>query len=48
MTDANLMDADCIHGNVWWECPICDNELGAMLTDIELFEQYDDGVWYEG
>lgn len=24
MTDANLMDADCIHGNTWWECPECD------------------------
>lgn len=24
MTDANLMDADCVHGNTWWECPECD------------------------
>lgn len=24
MTDANLMDADCIHGNTWWECDICE------------------------
>lgn len=24
MTDANLMDADCIHGVVWWECQECE------------------------
>lgn len=24
MTDSNLMDADCIHGNVWHECDVCD------------------------
>ena len=23
MTDAHLMDADCIHGNTWWECVEC-------------------------
>lgn len=23
MTDAALMDADCIHGWVWWDCPHC-------------------------
>lgn len=23
MTDADLVDADCIHGNTWWECPDC-------------------------
>lgn len=23
MTDANLMDADCIHGVVWWDCAEC-------------------------
>jgi len=26
MTDAYLMDADCIHGNVWYECPECFDE----------------------
>lgn len=26
MTDAHLMDADCIHGNPWWACPVCDEE----------------------
>ena len=24
MTDANLMDADCIHGIVWYECRVCE------------------------
>lgn len=23
MTDGPLMDADCIHGNTWWECREC-------------------------
>lgn len=35
MTDANLMDADCIHGNTWWECPTCEEmtEFFNPLTD---------------
>lgn len=24
MTDGHLMDAECIHGNVWFECEVCD------------------------
>lgn len=31
MTDADLMDADCIHGIAWYECKEC--EL-AMNTDL--------------
>lgn len=27
MTDGNLMDADCIHGKIWWECPACDEDI---------------------
>ena len=23
MTDGYLMDADCIHGNAWYDCPEC-------------------------
>lgn len=23
MTDANLMDADCVHGVAWYECEQC-------------------------
>lgn len=23
MTDAWLMDANCVHGTVWWECDEC-------------------------
>lgn len=26
MTDANLMDADCLHGVVWYECKQCEEE----------------------
>lgn len=33
MTDASLMDADCIHGNTWWECQTCWDEV---ITDDEL------------
>lgn len=25
MTDANLMEADCIHGVTWYDCPECAN-----------------------
>lgn len=29
MTDAYLMDAECIHGNVWYDCIECDKEEEA-------------------
>lgn len=29
MSDGYLMDADCIHGNTWWECPACDALMAA-------------------
>ena len=32
MTDANLMDAHCIHDKVWWECEICAEEIEAQLS----------------
>ena len=32
MTDANLMDAKCVHGNYWDECKECDRQ---MLNDQE-------------
>lgn len=35
MTDANLMDADCIHGVTWWECKEC-----AALTFYADPESY--------
>ena len=28
MTDAELMDANCIHGIAWYECDQCMDELG--------------------
>lgn len=36
MTDANLMDADCIHSNVWWECREVECQFGPEEDD-ELF-----------
>jgi hypothetical protein len=32
MTDIDLMEADCVHGKVWYECKECDK---AMLNDQE-------------
>jgi hypothetical protein len=26
MTDAWLMEADCIHGNTWYECVLCEED----------------------
>ena len=31
MTDAYLMDADCIHGKTWWECDECEEAERADL-----------------
>jgi len=31
MTDARLMDADCIHGIVWWSCKDCCDYLGEPV-----------------
>jgi phage shock protein A len=31
MTDAALMDAECIHGWVWWDCSTCSAEMSATL-----------------
>jgi hypothetical protein len=36
MTDANLMDAPCEHGAVWWECEQCvweQNQADDQATD---------------
>ena len=30
MTDANLMDANCVHGVVWYECNTCDQNKTAL------------------
>ena len=32
MTDANLMDADCVHGQVWYECSQCQADQPKPLT----------------
>ena len=30
MTDSHLMDADCIHGVVWFECATCLHEMAEI------------------
>lgn len=39
------MDADCIHGKTWWECPECEAALQAdsIFNDnaLEMFTIYD-------
>jgi hypothetical protein len=29
VTDANLMDADCVHGETWYECKRCEQGVGV-------------------
>ena len=29
MTDANLMDGECVHGKIWYECNTCDQNKTA-------------------
>lgn len=38
MTDAHLMDADCIHGYVWWGCQICEDEAQDALEQLQAEE----------
>jgi len=35
MTDANLMEADCIHGVVWYECKQCEEEMDKELAQTQ-------------
>lgn len=37
MTDAHLMDADCVHGVTWWECETCGRELGELLDAMPAY-----------
>lgn len=39
MTDAYLMDADCIHGNTWFECTKCDE---LIERDLLMQNPYED------
>jgi hypothetical protein len=32
LTDAHLMDAKCIHGNIWYECTTCGDEVAELLA----------------
>jgi hypothetical protein len=38
MTDAHLMDAECIHGFAWWACDPCWQDLEANQPDTEPTE----------
>lgn len=33
MTDAWLMEADCIHGVVWYECLLCEQDADERMAD---------------
>lgn len=34
MTDGSLMDADCVHGVVWWDCDECDDNFLDLNADV--------------
>ena len=46
MTDANLMDAECVHGIIWWDCSECEvmpnvfereeTKMNQMELDLRL------------
>jgi hypothetical protein len=38
MTDANLMDANCVHGEVWYECQACEAEMQAFFLTEQTGE----------
>ena len=53
MTDAWLMEADCIHGNTWFECPDCEaliDERDLLRVDdsddIAAFEEAEAFEWW--
>lgn len=41
MTDAALMDAECIHGKVWYECSECEELISANLKELDEDEVRD-------
>jgi len=45
MTPSWLMEADCIHGNTWYECEECDRLMAEdpVLAHLEPVE--DDDEW---
>lgn len=43
MTDASLMDANCIHGVVWFECKKCFENYDEDLKRLaELDDNWED------
>jgi hypothetical protein len=39
MTDANLMDANCIHGVAWYDCDECGLEMAEFME--RAVEEYE-------
>jgi hypothetical protein len=39
MTDANLMDANCIHGEVWYECKKCEADMNAFMEEAAVRDE---------
>lgn len=42
MTDAHLMDADCVHGRTWWECEVCASDAPAEDEQHQGDDREDD------
>ena len=47
MTDSALMDADCIHGVVWFECPECVAEQWFEKVGGVEWCAIHQGIWDE-
>lgn len=46
MTDANLMDADCIHGAVWYECNQCSPALYYGMSVTLAYPEHEARQWF--
>lgn len=41
MTDSNLMEANCIHGVVWFECEKCCKQRPSVTIDYDpKYDEY--------
>lgn len=38
MTDENLMDAECVHGIVWYDCEVCVEDMKRFFKELEAEE----------
>jgi hypothetical protein len=45
VTDANLMDADCIHGVPWYECEECPQQERPGISETRKGAARKIGLW---